>query len=356
MKWKKTCRAAGLIAVMTFSLVGCNTEASYSPQEIIEQALQESKEPLTYYGEYTLDMGELGGKAQVKEWVKDGNRRMEMTGDNDEHVISVMTDSQVISYDVAENTAYKMAFPQGGLDGLQSPRDQVQLIFKLIKDTHEIKIAGEEKVAGRDTYKIVAKTKKSESLFGDIEVWIDKKTWLTLKTKTDNAGNQMITEFTKMEEGKKIDDQQFTLDLPKDVTIEEISGEDTSESVSLESAKEKLGAFLVVPQENDLTLDKISMAKGLEDRPEYSFDYGLDGQPAFFVTIFKADPSLAEIEPILNEKEMVIRGQKGTVMDDENFRSISWQENGYQYNIVGENPALTLEDLLSYVQQMTFVQ
>lgn len=53
----------------------------------------------------------------------------------------------------------------------------------------------------------------------------------------------MITEFTKLEEGKKIDDQQFTLDLPKDVTIEEISGEDTSESVSLESAKEKLGAF-----------------------------------------------------------------------------------------------------------------
>lgn len=62
MKWKKTCRTAGLIAVMTFSLVGCNTEASYSPQEIIEQALQESKEPLTYYGEYTLDMGSLVAK------------------------------------------------------------------------------------------------------------------------------------------------------------------------------------------------------------------------------------------------------------------------------------------------------
>lgn len=175
MSWKNSCRAAGLISVMTFSLVGCNTEASYSPQEIIEQTLQESKQPLTYYGEYTLDMGELGGKAQVKEWVKDKYRRIEMKGDNDEHVITVKTDSELISYDVTENTAFKMAYPQGELDGLRSPREEVQLVFNLVKDTHEIKIAGEEKVAGRDTYKIVAKTKKTESLFGDIEAWIDKK-------------------------------------------------------------------------------------------------------------------------------------------------------------------------------------
>lgn len=38
MNWKKTLRAAGLVAALTFSLVGCNTEASYSPQEIIDQA------------------------------------------------------------------------------------------------------------------------------------------------------------------------------------------------------------------------------------------------------------------------------------------------------------------------------
>ncbi|WP_025114895.1 LolA family protein [Lysinibacillus fusiformis] len=307
MNWKKSYRAAGLVAIMTFSLVGCNTEASYSPQEIIEQALQESREPLTYYGEYTLDMGELGGKAQVKEWVKNSNRRIEMKGDNGEHVITVKTDSELISYDVTQNTAYKMAYPQGELDELQSPREEVQLVFNLVKDTHDIKIAGEEKVAGRDTYKIVAKTKKAESLFGDIEAWIDKKTWLTLKMKSDNAGNQMITEYSKIKVGEKIDDQQFILDLPKDVTIQEISGEDTSELISMDEAKQQLENFLMVPQANGLTIDKISMVKGLEDRPEYSFDYVFDGELAFFVTIFKADESIAEIGPILNEKEMDIR-------------------------------------------------
>lgn len=43
-------------------------------------------------------------------------------------------------------------------------------------------------------------------------------------------------------------------------------------------------------------------------------------------------------------------------MDSENFRSLAWQENGYQYSMVGQNPELTVEDLLSYAQQMTVVQ
>lgn len=174
--------------------------------------------------------------------------------------------------------------------------------------------------------------------------------------KTDSAGTHMLTEYSKINFGEKIDAQQFTLDLPKDVTIQEISGQDTSESVSLDDVKQQLEKFLLVPEVNGLTLDNISMVKGIEERPEYSFDYVLDGELAFFVTIFKADASVADIGPILNEKEIDIRGQKGTVMDGENFRSLAWQENGYQYSMVGQNPELTVEDLLSYAQQMTVVQ
>ncbi len=100
--------------------------------------------------------------------------------------------------------------------------------------------------------------------------------------KTDSAGNHMITEYSKINFGEKIDDQQFSLDLPKDVTIQEISGQDTSESISLEDVKQQLEKFLLVPEVNGLTLDNISMVKGIEERPEYSFDYVLDGELAFF--------------------------------------------------------------------------
>ncbi|MGE7926483.1 LolA family protein [Lysinibacillus xylanilyticus] len=353
MNWKKSLRAAGLIAALTFSLVGCNTEGSYSPQEIIDQALQETKEPLTYYAEYKMDLSDVGGKAQVKEWAKDGKRRIETTAENGEHIISVNNGSQVIIYDVVKNTAHKMDLGEGGLDGFQSPRDQAELLFNLVKDTHDVKIDGEEKIAGRDTYKIVAKAKKDDTLIGDIEVWVDKKTWVTLKTITNSAGNKMITEYTKMDENAKIDDAQFTIDIPKDAKMEEISG---SELVKLDTVKGELGEFLMVPEENGLTLEQISLDKGIENRSEYTFSYAKNGQEDISVTVFKADSKATKGEPILGEKEMDIRGQKGTVMDGKNFRCISWQENGYQYSIFLANSKLTIEDLVAYAKQMTIVK
>ncbi|MBG9455714.1 hypothetical protein ABE61_17025 [Lysinibacillus sphaericus] len=355
MNWKKSLRAAGLVAALTFSLVGCNTEGSYSPQEIIDQALQETKEPLTYYGEYKMDMGEIGGKAQVKEWTKDGKRRIEMTADNGEHIITVNNGSQIMMYDVVKNTVHKMDIGEDSLGAFPSPRDQAESLFNLVKDTHDVKIGGEEKIAGRDTYKIVAKAKKEDTLLGDMEVWVDKKTWVTLKTVTNSAGTKMTSEYTKLDDNTKIDDAQFTIDYPKDAKVEEISVPE-SESVTLDTVKEQLGEFLMVPEVNGLTLEDISLDKGIEDRSEYTFNYTKNGQQDISVTVFKENRNATKEEPILGEKEMDIRGQKGTVMDEQKFHSIGWQENGYQYSIFIGDSKRTIEDLVAYAKQMTIVK
>lgn len=355
MNWKKSLRAAGLVAALTFSLVGCNTEGTYSPQEIIDQALQETKEPLTYYAEYKMDMGEIGGEAQVKEWTKDGKRRVEITADNGEHIITVNNGSQVTLYDVVKNTVHKMDIDEGGPVLFQSPRDQAESLFNLVKDTHDVKMGGEEKIAGRDTYKIVAKAKKEDTLVGDIEVWIDKKTWVTLKTITNSAGNKMTSEYTKLDDSAKIDDVQFTIDIPEDAKVEEISGHE-SESVTLDTVKGEFGEFLMVPEENGLILEDISLDKGIEGRLEYTFNYTKNSQKEISVTVFKASGSAPEVDPTLGEKEIDIRGQKGTAMDEKKFRYIGWQENGYQYGIMNENPERAIADLKAYAEQMIIVK
>ncbi len=354
MNWKKTLRAAGLVAALTFSLVGCNTDASYSPQEIIDQALQETKEPLTYYGEFTMDMGEAGGIAHVKEWSKEGKRRIDMTTENGEHFISVNNGSQIILYDVVEKTAQKMNYKEGDLDGLQSPKDQAEMLFNMVKDTHDIKVDGEEKIAGRDTYKMVAKAKKADTLIGDMEVWIDKKTWQTLKTVMNSAGSKMTTEYTKIDIDAKIDEAQFTVDIPEDVKIEEITTQEP-EAVTLDVVKEQLNEFLMVPEENGVTLSTIQDMK-MEERPEFSFEYQKDEQPAFSVSVFKITESYTEFGDTQDEKPIEVRGQKGTFMELGEFLTISWQENGYQYNIIRENPELTKEDLVVYANQMTIMK
>ena len=359
MKWEKSLRAAGLIAVLSVGLIACNAEASYSPQEIIDQALQETNEVDSYYGEYTMDMGEIGGTVTVKEWVKDGKRRIEMTAENGENYITVNNGLQIIVYDTVANVAQKMNFEEGELAdlGSQSPKEQAEMMFNMVKDTHEISTVGEEKIAGRDTYHIVAKANETDTLLGDLEVWIDKKTWVTLKTKTITAGNEMITEYTKMDVDAKIDDVQFTIDIPDDAKVEETNvADNASEAVTLDAVKEQLGGFLMVPEVDGLALTNILLDKGLEERFEYLFEYGKNGLPAFSVTMFKVMENSTEIVASLGEKEIEVRGKRGSLMEQGNFRHVGWQENGYQYGIIIDNPEMTTEDILAYAEKMTVVQ
>lgn len=356
MNWKKSLRAAGLVAIL--SLGACNGESTYSPQEIIDQALQEKKEIESYYGEYTMDMGEKAGTAMVKEWMKDGKRRIEMTGDNGQIVMTVYDSEQVMAYDVAENTVHKITLPKEQLDEIagQSPSEQAKFLLDFVKDTHDMNIAGEEKIAGRDAYHIVAKAKKADTLFGDLEIWIDKKTWVTLKMTTITAGNKMTTEYTKIDINSKVDDAKFTLDIPTDATIEEMDGENaSSEIVPLDRVKEKLGEFLMVPEADGLQLVMIEDMK-VEERSEFAFTYVIDELPAFSVSVFKMVNHYKTFGGVPSEKEIEVRGQKGTLTEQGNFRSISWQEDGYQYSVLLENSEMTVEDVYTYVDKMTVVQ
>ncbi|MFJ7406246.1 MULTISPECIES: outer membrane lipoprotein carrier protein LolA [unclassified Lysinibacillus] len=356
MNLKQTLCVGGMIALLTISLVGCNSEASYSPQEIIDQALQETKELESYYGEYTMDIDETG-VATVKEWMKDGKRRIEMTVDDD-HVIAVNDGKQITTFSKKENKASIMTFENGELEELmgKSAKDSAQVLLNIVKDSHDISIAGEEKIAGRDAYHITAKAQKKNTLLGDIEVWIDKKTWLTLKTITTNAGNVTQQEYTKLEVNKKIDDALFAFDIPKGATIEQIDTLDQTAPTTLDEVKKQLGDFLLLPEENGLTLSTILDMK-VEERPEFSFEYEKDEQPAFSVSVFKVVSNYQTLGGNLaNEEDIQVRGVKGTYMDLGELFVITWYENGYEYSIITENPELTKEEILAYAEEMTIVQ
>lgn len=356
MNWQQSLRIGGLIALLTISLVGCNSEASYSPQEIIDQALQETKELESYYGEYTWDIDE-NLDATVKEWMKDGKRRIEMSIDDD-HVIAVNDGQQIITYSKKENKASIMTFENGELEEFMgnSAKDSAQILLNLVKDSHDINIAGEEKIAGRDAYHITAKAQKKNTLLGDIEVWIDKKTWLTLKTITTNAGNVTQQEYTKLEVNKKIDDALFAYDIPKGATIEQMDTLDQTAPTTIDEVKKQLGNFLMVPEENGLTLATILDMK-VEERPEFSFEYEKDEQPAFSLSVYKVVSNYTTFGGNLaNEEDIQVRGKKGTYMVLGDLFVISWYENGYEYSILTENPEFTKEEVLAFTEKMTIVQ
>ncbi|MEG0260412.1 MAG: hypothetical protein RR651_11105, partial [Lysinibacillus sp.] len=58
MKWKKSWLTVSMVMTLSFALIGCSDGESFTPQEVVDNALQETKEVSAYFGEYTLDFGD----------------------------------------------------------------------------------------------------------------------------------------------------------------------------------------------------------------------------------------------------------------------------------------------------------
>ena len=354
MNFKKSIYSAVVVTALTLTLVGCNTsDSAYSPQEIIDQAMQETEEATTYYGEYTMDM-EDEQPTLIKEWVKDGKRRIELTGADDEHFITVNTGSNITSYDVKNNSAmiFEMDEEELATNMAPSPREQAEMLLKMVQDTHDITVEGEEKVAGRDSYHIVAKTQKENTLMGNLELWIDKKNWITLKMISTSGDLTMVIEYQKLDLDAAIDDKQFEIELPADAAIETVDNSAYAfKSSTIEEAKETFGSFL---QFNDEVLQLLNVTvMDVEKHTEFALEYTRDDVPALSLSILKNDVSSADITTADSSgEELMVRGVKGTKMDMGSFRYIQWKEAGIQYGVILENPDLTFDEVLGFIEQM----
>ena len=227
-------------------LTACGTEKDLlSPKEVVNTMLQEADEPFSYYGEYTTTSNDDSENYETKEWIRsDQKRRIELTSaDNGDQLIMVNDGKSVTMYDKVENTALVMTMSDDDVNELdnQTPRQQAENMLDLVKDSHEFSAGDDVEIAGRSTYHIIAKKKDEKALLGDMEVWIDKETWLPLKTKTNHAGNELTVEYTKIDYKMEMADELFMIDLPEDVVVEVLEGDYEPEEVTIDDVKEELG-------------------------------------------------------------------------------------------------------------------
>src|SRR5699024_4642831 len=172
-----------LLGVMILGLFGCSSETKqYSPDQVINNALEEKDLPGAYYGETESTTSEKGEKVDqyiMKEWRSDdGKARVEATNkDGSDESIAVNDGNEFISYEV------------------------------------------EAEIAGRDSYHLVAKAKEENTLFGDQELWIDKENWMVLKMIFNTGDSKTEMVYTKIDFNPRIPADTFTLDLPDDVEM-----------------------------------------------------------------------------------------------------------------------------------------
>lgn len=343
---KKIIYSAAL--VLSLSLAACSATEEFSPQEILNNTMQQTTNIDSYYAEYKMDFGE-GEIVTATQWSKNGKVRSEVTDSNGVTSIAVNDGKQLISYTSTEKTA--TAFDLGtDIEGMMQPslKDQIINIYNMIKDTHDITFGDDTKIAGHDTYHLIAKSKEKDTLFGDMEFWIDKKTWMPLKSITTSADITSTTEYTKYEPNAKIEDSVFEFELPEGVELQQEKLE-LPTNISLEEAKLKHSSFLILPESTGYTIDTIE-DMNVEETNEISINYVKDDALQFSISIFKPLEPLTDIE-----KPITVRGHEGATKDL-GFPFLQWDEDGLRYNVIFNNKDITYDDFVKLADEMVVIQ
>lgn len=356
-----------IMGAVLLIFTGCSSSAlnEYSPEQVIDNALSENKELHAYYGESEwtfLENGVVTESFTMREWRRqDGKRRIEtLDTDGNEEAIAVNDGERLLMYMPAEESGYIFEDEELAELNEQSPKEHAAQMLHTIQDTHTVEVNSEEKIAGRLAFHLEAKTKNDKDLLGNQEIWIDKKNWIVLKTKSQSNGTEAQVEYTKIEFDVKMSDELFTLEFPDHIEVENLEDAFESKDVTFEEAQQQLGnPFFYISETDTLDISTIELLEigGDINRKEVSIMYEQEGLPYFSLNVYETETELDEeldAAHLPDEESIKIRGQSGT--STEELMSIKWNEENMTYMLMGLSPNLTIDELVDVTKKMVRVE
>ncbi|MEC5424761.1 sigma-E factor regulatory protein RseB domain-containing protein [Virgibacillus sp. C22-A2] len=344
---------------------GCSSESSnnYSPEQLINHALEEGNLP-SYYAESTTITstdGEEIDQMIMKEWrSEDGKIRVEIENqDGGDKSIAVNDGQSIKTYQMEQNQVIVIDDPELVDFNQPSPKDQANFILDVIRDTHDISTKGDEEIAGRLTYHLVADPHEENTLFGKQELWIDKENWLVLKMISTTGDQKSESVYTKVDFKAKIPAGKFALDLPEDVEVKNLNDFNNSQEVTLEEARKGLEKpFLYFPETDGLEISGIEQndLTGIINRTEVTIDYKKNDVPLLSLAVFETPEETEEAFSFPGEEAVTVRGHDGSFTDTDGFRALLWQEDGLSYSLIIVDPNITLEDLQQLTETMERIE
>ncbi|MEH7235525.1 LolA family protein [Bacillus sp. JJ1562] len=323
-----------------------------SSEEIVTKVLSAKESKLSYYGEGIIKLttnGEVTEDASFKEYAaEDGKRKIITTGLTSGLESYALNDGkQVISYEKGSETAFSIGLTEESMQA--SPKEQLMTMLEAIKKTHEYEIVGEEKILDLNVYHIKATPNTASNLFGEVEFWIDQKTWFVVKSISVVGEMKSEFEYKLLDFSPDFKEDTFTLDIPENVTITPIESELEPNFGSLEDAQTALDQPFLVFSGEDITVENVEIVniQGVINRPEITVYYLNKGVPSVLVSIFPTpEDAGTEIKP----GEWQVHGQNAEY--DDFINALSWDENGLRYTIIIQNPDIKIEDVLEMTKDM----
>jgi outer membrane lipoprotein-sorting protein len=347
--WRKS---VILLSISVLLLGGCSAGMNVSAEEIIHNALESEEELNSYYGKSEMKLyegGELTDHAILEEYIADGKAKIITNGQLNNEVMEVLNDGeQMLMYDKANKEATSMDM-SGMVDiGSVSPKEQFKLMVDSMKDSHSYEVIGEEKVLDFDTYHIKLKANKTDNLFGDFELWVDKKSWFVVKFISETGEMRTEFEYTDLDLSPDFDESTFTIDIPDDIEITSLEDDFGPDTVTLEEAEKALGQPFYVFSEDEVQLSSVQMYDLTKELGRYEVELifsSNEGIPLFTMSVFPTNEG-TEIE----EGSLEIRGNKAEF--EEIINGIFWDEQGMRYSLLITNPDIDQEDIMKWAENM----
>ncbi|MFD1412358.1 LolA family protein [Oceanobacillus jeddahense] len=255
--------------------------------------------------------------------------------------------AKTIIYDKYNRRAFEMDITTDGDIESFDPKEKMNGMMGITKDSHELELMGEEKILDFDTFHIEAKAKTSDHVFGDTALWVDHKTGFIIKMISEADGVRTELEYKEIDLSPVFAENTFTLDIPDDVEIKDLEAF-TPDTVTLAEAEESLEqAFYLFP-EDEFTLKDIEMhhIEGIITRDELNLTYySKADMPMFYLSIFRS-PEGMEIE----KADMEIRGKKAAY--EKVVNSITWDEEDLRYSIIMIGSGMEKGEMIKKAESM----
>lgn len=352
------------VAIGIMLLTGCNMKKnSLLPEKIVANAMEVNNETKSYYAESKMKIWEKDKVIEddtIKEWMNlSGEKtktRSEINSEGKGSTISTNNGDKIVVYMKNEKKALVSKAIKGNGLLKNSQKDQIMNLLKFMKKSHEISTVGEEKINGIATYHLKAVPKEKDNIFGKMDIWVNEENWFVVKMISQSGNTKTEFEYTKIDFSPKFDKSLFEQDIPSNVKIENLEDgmKNKEKNITFKEAADFIGKpVLCIPESLGYKLKtmKIEMYDSSEIQDEIILSYEKDGNQDFSISIRKKQKQNKAVGKIPGEKDITVRGKKGTSFDDV-VKLITWDENDASYSFMIKNPDITMEDAKKIIEKM----
>lgn len=328
----------GVLVAVSLLLAGCQNQPT--AEEIVARLREVEADTQDVHAvlEVSVDAQGQTEELVIEAWEKKPDKvRAEVLEASDPAYLGAVTVTdgrQVWMYQPDKN---EVLVGEVGQDEPSGPRDLLRFVDEIIQralDTSDIKLAGEEEVAGVPTYKLELVSTQDEGALlpagSKATLWVDQERWVVLQAHVIGdlvgEGHMSVRSF---ELNTGLGDDLFQFEIPDGAQVSDLEDKRPT-SVTLDEARAQADFPLLLPgylPEGVTLIDVLTMEGAVilyYDHSDTSF------------TIIQGWPHGERDVPIGQRSELSLRGQTADLISDDlgnNF--LSWTENDVTIVIAG---------------------